>query len=193
MSTVTAMPRTQDWTVDDLAALPDDGFRYELVDGVLLVSAAPVPDHQRAARGIFRLLDRACLASGDDVEVFFAPLDFQPTRRRSLEPDVLVVRTEDVGAKNVTRPLLLAVEVLSPGTRAVDLTLKRHVYEESGVRSYWLVDPAAPSVTVLELGADGRYREVGRVEGDRPTTVDVPFPVTVVPSALLARDPRRPT
>lgn len=187
MSTVTAMPHTQDWTVDDLAALPDDGFRYELVDGVLLVSAAPVPNHQRAARGIFRLLDAACTTG---VEAFFAPLDFQPTRRRSLEPDVLVVRTEDVGPKNVTAPLLLAVEVLSPGTRAVDLTLKRHVYEESGVPSYWLVDADVPSVTVLELGPDGRYVERASARGDEPLTVDLPFPVTVVPSRLLSRDPR---
>ncbi len=59
MSTVTAMPHTHDWTVDDLAALPDDGFRYELVDGVLLVSAAPVPDHQRAARGVLLLVHDA--------------------------------------------------------------------------------------------------------------------------------------
>ena len=188
MSTVTAMPHTQDWTVDDLAALPDDGFRYELVDGVLLVSAVPVPAHQRAARGVFLLLQDA---APHDVEVFFAPLDFQPTRRRSLEPDVLVVRTEDVGDKNITRPLLLAVEVLSPGTRAVDLTLKRHVYEESGVPSYWLVDAEVPSVTVLEIGPDDHYVERATARGDEPLTVDLPFPVTVVPSHLLSRDPRR--
>jgi Uma2 family endonuclease len=189
MSAVTAMPHTQNWTVDDLAALPDDGFRYELVDGVLLVSAAPVPAHQRAARGIFVLLHDT---APDDVEVFFAPLDFQPTRRRSLEPDVLVVRTVDVGEKNITEPLLLAVEVLSPGTRAVDLTLKRHVYEESGVPSYWLVDPQVPSVTVLELDAGGHYIEVATAQGDTPVTVERPFPLTIVPSALLTRDPRRP-
>lgn len=188
MSTVTAMPHTHDWTVDDLAALPDDGFRYELVDGVLLVSPAPVPRHQRAARGVFVLLLEAAMAG---VEVFFAPLDFQPTKRRSLEPDVLVVRTDDIGEKNITRPLLLAVEVLSPGTRAVDLTLKRHVYEESGVPSYWLVDADLPSVTVLELGADGTYAEVATAHGDAPLTVTRPFPVTLVPSRLLAPDPRR--
>jgi Uma2 family endonuclease len=175
------MPNTHDWTVDDLESLPDDGLRYELVDGVLLVTPAPFPPHQRAARGIFRLLDAAV---PEDLEVFFAPLDFQPTKRRSLEPDVLVVRREDVGPKNVTRPLVLAVEVLSRGTRAVDLSLKRHVYEESGVPSYWLIDPAVPSLTVLELDADGHYVEVARAEGDTAVSLTRPFPLTVVPSTL---------
>lgn len=124
--------------------------------------------------------------------MFLVAVDHRPTRRSSLEPDVLVVRSEDVGDKNVTRPLLLAVEVLSPGTRAVDHTLRRHVYEEAGVESYWLVDAAVPSVTVLELGGDGRYVQTGYAQGDDPLTVTKPFAVTVVPSALLARDPRRP-
>ena len=175
------MPNTHDWTVDDLESLPDDGMRYELVDGVLLVSPAPVPRHQRAARGVFRLLDAA---APHGLEVFFAPLDFQPTRRRSLEPDLLVVRREDVGEKNITRPLLLAVEVLSPGTCTVDLSLKRQVYEESRVDAYWLVDPGVPSVTVLELEA-GRYVERVRAQGDTAVQVTRPFPLTIVPSALL--------
>ncbi len=175
------MPNTHDWTVDDLESLPDDGMRYELVDGVLLVSPAPVPRHQRAARSVFLLLHNA---APRDLEVFFAPLDFQPTRHRSLEPDLLVVRRQDVGEKNITRPLLLAVEVLSPGTRTVDLSLKRQVYEESGVEAYWLVDPAVPSVTVLELEG-GHYVEQARAEGDTPVSVTRPFPLTVLPSALL--------
>src|SRR4051794_15111147 len=98
------MPHDRDWTVDDLDALPDDGFRYELFDGVLVVSPAPVPVHQRAARALFRLLDAACPA---ELEVFFAPLDFRPNQRRSFQPDVLVVRRDQVGEKNIVQPPLL--------------------------------------------------------------------------------------
>ena len=176
------MPRAGEWTVDDLRDLPDDGLQYELADGVLLVTPAPRPKHQRVLGNLYLVL-RAHVPA--DQEVFLAPLDFQPTRHRSLQPDVLVVRREDVGEENITPPLLLAVEVLSPSTRAKDLVLKRALYEDSGVSSYWVVDPDEPSLLVLEL-QDGRYVEKARVTGDEAVELTAPFPVRVTPSALLA-------
>lgn len=178
---MTVMPRGGDWTVDDLARLPDDGLQYELADGVLLVTPAPVPSHQRASGRLYLLLAGACPA---DLEVFYAPLDFQPTRRRSLQPDLLVVRRDDVGPAAISAPLQLAVEVLSPSTRSKDLLLKRGLYEDSGVASYWVVDLDEPSVLAWEL-REGRYVEVARVVGDDPFRATQPFPVTVVPSALV--------
>jgi len=118
-----------------------------------------------------------------DLEVFVAPLDFRPTRRRSVQPDVLVTRRVDVGPKNLERPPLLVVEVLSPTTRAKDALLKRHVYEAAGVPTYWLVDPDEPSLTVLEL-RDGRYEEVAVVRGDERYAATRPYAVDVVPNAL---------
>ncbi|CAN5598434.1 Uma2 family endonuclease [soil metagenome] len=182
MTTMTELPRDREWTVDDLALLPDDGLQYELVDGVLLVSPAPVPQHQRVSRALFRLLDAAAPA---DLEVFYAPVDYQPTRRRSLQPDLLVVRREDVGETRLTRPLLLAVEVLSRGSRTKDLLLKRGVYEESGVATHWVVDPEEPSLLVLELH-DGRYAEAARVVGEQAYAATRPFPISVRPVDLLA-------
>ena len=175
------MPRVGEWTVDDLRDLPDDGLQYELADGVLLVSPAPRPRHQRAALNLAVLLKAAVPA---DLEVFVAPLDFQPTRHRSLQPDVLVVRRDDVGEENVQGGVLLAVEVLSPSTRAKDLVLKRSLYEDSGVPSYWVVDPDDASLLVLEL-EDGRYVQKARVVGDEAVGLAAPFPVRVVPSELL--------
>ncbi len=184
MAVMTVMPRAGDWTVDDLDALPSDGLRYELVDGVLLVTPAPVPRHQRAVGRLFLLLNDAMT---DDTEVFVAPLDYRPTRRRSLEPDVMVVRVQDVGEKNIAAPPLQVVEVLSPGTRSVDLLLKRGVYEESKVPAYWLVDPDEPSMTVLELDGGGRYEQVGRAVGDELITVSHPYLMTLTPSQLVSR------
>ena len=181
MEPMPVMPREGDWTVDDLVDLPDDGLQYELADGVLLVTPAPRPRHQRVLGNLFILL-RAAVP--DHLEVFMAPLDFQPTRRRSLQPDLLVVRRDDVGELNIQRPLLLAVEVLSPSTRAKDLLLKRGLYEDSGVSSYWIVDPEEPSVVVLEL-RNGSYEEVGRVTGQDLLTVERPFPLTITPGALV--------
>ena len=181
MCAMPVMPREGEWTVEDLAAIPDDGLQYELADGVLLVSPAPRPRHQRATGNLFQVL-RAAVPP--DLEVFFAPLDFQPTRHTSLQPDLLVVRRTDVGELNITAPLLLAVEVLSPSTRAKDLLLKHGLYQDSGVASYWVVDPLLPSLTVWELTA-GAYVEVARVEGEQSARLEAPFPVTVTPAELL--------
>ncbi len=181
MSRMTVMPRGDNWTVADLAEIPDDGLQYELADGVLLVSPAPRPRHQVVVGELYLLLRHDC---PPDLQVFLAPLDYQPTNRRSFQPDLLVVRRTDVGERNVTAPLLLAVEVLSPSTRSKDLLLKRGLYEESGVASYWVVDPAEPSVTVLEL-QEGRYVEAGRAVGDEVLALTLPFPVSLSPRALL--------
>jgi len=180
MALMRVMPRDGEWTLEDLDALPDDGLQYELVDGVLLVTPAPVPRHQRAVVELVYLLRSAC---PEDLEVLVAPLDFRPTRRRSVQPDVLVTRRADVGPKNLKRPPLLVVEVLSPTTRAKDALLKRHVYEEAGVPAYWLVDPDEPSLTVLEL-RDGRYEEVAVVRGSERYAATRPYAVDVVPSSL---------
>lgn len=61
---------------------------------------------------------------------------------------------------------------------------KRRAYEEEGVVSYWIVDPKAPALTVLEL-VDGAYQEVARVAADQPWTASLPDVVTVVPADLL--------
>jgi Uma2 family endonuclease len=178
---VTVMPRDHEWTVADLANTPDDGLRYELDDGVLLVSAAPSNAHQIVLGELYVLLRAACPA---DARVMLAPTDYQPTKRRSLQPDVLVVRRADVGAEAITAPLLLAVEVLSPSTRSVDLLLKRGLYAESGVASYWVVDPLEPSIQAWDL-VDGDYVDAGRAEGDELLTLTHPFPIEVRPRTLL--------
>lgn len=185
MTTMAVMPRaTDDWTVDDLAQLPDDdGLRYELIDGTLIVSPSPRPIHQRANARLFVLLQASC---PEHLEVFFAPLDWQPDRRTSVEPDLLVVAKDDVGEENIIAPLKLAVEILSPSSRLRDTRLKYAKYEEGGVLSYWIVDPAEPSIVAYELH-DGRYVEVAGGSGDDEVSLDHPYPVTVTPSSLVSR------
>jgi len=182
MTTMSVMPRvTDDWTVDDLVQLPDDGLRYELVDGMLLVSPAPRPLHQRASARLFTALNAGC---PPHLEVFFAPLDWQPDRRNSLEPDLLVVAKEDIGTENITEPLALAVEVLSPSSRLRDTTLKHAKYAEGGISSYWIVDPNEPSIIAYAL-EHGQYVEVARGANDDVVRLGEPFPVTAVPAELI--------
>jgi Uma2 family endonuclease len=180
---MTVLPRDHPWTVTDLSALPDDGLRYELVDGTLLVSPTPTKTHQRAVVRLCLLLTAAC---PDELEVFPAPTDYQPTPTRSLQPDLLVVRRDDPGDAAVTTALALAVEVLSPSSRSVDRVLKRELYQQAGVAAYWVVDPEEPSVTVWEL-RDGTYGEARVVRGDDVLRVVVPFPVEITTTALRAR------
>lgn len=179
---MTVLPRDHPWTVDDLAVLPDDGLRYELVDGTLLVSPAPNKAHQRCVGRLYLLLTAAC---PDDLEVFLSPTDYQPTSTRSLQPDLLVVRRDDPGPAAVTTPLALAVEVLSPSSRSVDLLLKRELYEQAGVRAYWVVDPAAATVTVWTAGSGGRYEEPRMATGAHDLRLVDPFPVRIVPTDLV--------
>lgn len=113
-----------EFTLADLDALPDDGMRYELVDGMLLVTPIPPLIHQTAVVQLAVRLDGAC---PEDSEVFLGPLDFRPTARRSLQPDVLVCRVKDIGPAAIEKPLLLAVEILSSSTWTKDLLLKRAV------------------------------------------------------------------
>ena len=180
MTAVRALPHDGDWTVDDLRDLPDDGLQYELADGVLLVSPAPRPAHQRAVGRLHLALAAAC---PPELEVFLAPLDYQPTRRRSLQPDLLVVSRTDVGEAAIERPLLLAVEVLSPSTRTKDLLVKRALYQDSGVGAMWVVDLDDPSITGWVLRA-GRWSGEQRAVGQQQFVATSPFPVTVVPASL---------
>ena len=185
MTVMAVMPReSRDWTVDDLDRIPDDGLQYELLDGLLLVSPAPVKVHQRAVTQLWRLLDDACPRPG--MEAFVAPLDWRPDIRTSLQPDVLVARDDDLEVKNIKKPLMLAVEVLSPSTRRKDLVLKRSKYQDVGVASYWVVDPDEPSIVMYDL-LDGGYVETGRAVGLDQVSAERPFPVTITPSLLVSR------
>ncbi|GAC1327919.1 MAG: Uma2 family endonuclease [Mycobacteriales bacterium] len=180
MTAVTIMPLSGDWTADDLDGLPDDGLRYELVDGVLLVSPSPLLPHQVGLMGLLLALQSA---APNDVRVLPAPIDVRLSPTRQLQPDIVVVPRAPVTPKLAERPLLV-VEVLSPSTRATDLTLKRHVFEQAGVPFYWLLDTEAPSLTVLEL-VDGCYVQMATASGTDPLVIERPFPVTVAPADLV--------
>ena len=168
-------------TYDDLQNIPEDGHRYELLDGTLLVTPSPNHAHQRSLLNLAVLLRNA---APPDQEVIVAPFDWLIGPRTSFEPDVLVARRADLGPNNLPVPPLLAVEVLSASTRRIDLLLKRDAYAAARMPSYWIVDPDVPSVTALRL-EDGVYVEEAVVSGEEPFTASSPFPVTVVPSRLL--------
>ena len=156
-----------------------DGRRYEVVDGRLLVTGVQPPAHQAAVVGLMVRLKEACPA---DQLVAVGSLDFRPTRRLSLRPDLLVCRRADAGPQYVQHASL-AVEVLSPTTRITDVVLKRDLYEQSGVPSYWLLDPTHQELTILHLTPTG-YTCEAVVQSDDAFTTTHPFPVRLCPAEL---------
>ena len=134
----------RDWTVADVHGLPDDGNRYEVLDGELLVTPAPSMLHQRAVRELVLLVAQYVHTVG--LELFFAPLAITWSPRTEVQPDVLVLprraerpaeRFADVGV------LTLAVEVVSPSSARVDRYRKREMYQRFLVPEYWVIDASS--------------------------------------------------
>ncbi len=179
-----AWPATgRPFTVADLDRIPDDGRRYELATGALIVSPRPTPAHQVVAFTLASLLDAACPPGWQVVPepaVMIGP-------DTEFVPDIVVARREQLGGTKITEAPVLVAEVRSPSTALIDLNLKKAAYERFGVESYWVVVPelAKPELVVFELD-DGRYQEAGHVAGDEAFAARRPFRVRVVPSQLVA-------
>ncbi|MGH3250400.1 MAG: Uma2 family endonuclease [Trebonia sp.] len=168
------------FTVAELDRMPDDGHRYELLDGTLVVSPRPTTIHQVVATRLAGVLDRNC---PEDLCVVAEPA-VQLDLRTEFDPDLVVVHLDEVGDAKFTEPPLLVIEIRSPSTAPFDLNRKKAAYEKFGVPSYWIVDPdpARPEVTVFEL-RDGGY--VTEATSAQPVTVTRPFPVTITPAHLI--------
>lgn len=185
MTTATGLPYGRPLTADDLAAIPDDGHRYELLDGSLLVTPAPGWAHQEVLYTLYGVLRAACPRG---MRVIGAPFAVRFTHDTELQPDILVARYEDLTPRNLPVAPLLAVEVRSPSTAAIDVTLKKLAYERYGVPSYWVLDPDPdqPSLRAFELADGDRYREVAHVVAEEAFRATQPFPIVVTPAELVA-------
>ena len=168
-------------TVSDLEGMPDDGRRYELIDGMLIVSPAPGTRHQQMVGQLFAALDSA-RPPGHAVMV--APFAVHHGDSIELQPDVLVAPVNDFTERDLPEPPLLAVEVLSPSTAIYDLNTKKAVYERLGVPNYWVIDPIALHLTVFKL-EDGRYAETASVARRETFSATEPFEVDISPADLL--------
>ena len=147
---------TRKWTLEELHGLPDDGNRYELVHGELLVTPAPTAVHETILARLSRILDRFVEAQG--LGLVYRPRSVIRRRPRSeVEPD-LYVSAEIVDYDAAPIPMLV-VEVLSPYTRRRDESIKRAYYlDEVGVPEYWMIDPDAGTLRVARrAGPDVTY------------------------------------
>ena len=136
------MPAQTVWTAEEARQLPDDGNRYEVVDGELLVSPSPQLPHQEAVSLIEASL-RAFLKREPIGRALHSPADIEFNPRTLVQPDVFVAPLfEGRRPRNWTEisTLLLAVEVLSPSTARYDRWTKRRLFQREGVPEYWIVD-----------------------------------------------------
>ena len=177
------------WKYEDLFELPDDGRRWEIIDGELYEMPAPRSAHAVAIFALIRLLLPVIDRLGGTI--LTAPLDVFFAGANPVEPDLVVFfpegRARLVG-RGVEGPPDLLIEVLSPSNRAHDLVRKRALYARGGVREYWIIDPDAASVEII--GADGET--VQRVAADSDTTLTLRSPLfgdlVVNPTVLFPAD-----
>ena len=156
------MPAQQTgWTADMVRALPDDGNRYEVLDGVLFVSPAPSALHQRAVAALLEILTPYC-RQHQIGEAMISPADIQFSEQRVLQPDVFVVpliEGRQIRSWNEVTSLLLSAEVISPSTARADRVEKRIVLQDENVPEYWIVD------------LDARVVERWRPDDERPAII----------------------
>ena len=135
----------------EYADLPE-GTPYQLIDGELILSPSPTPEHQQFVLTLAVAL-RSFVHERGRGTVYVAPLDVYLSEIEVYQPDLLFIAADRRGIvtdEGIEGAPDLVVEVLSPSTAYHDLTKKKRVYEESGVKEYWVVDPEDQTVTVYE-------------------------------------------
>ncbi|WP_372632559.1 Uma2 family endonuclease [Cohnella sp.] len=162
-------------TYDDYAAMPDDGNRYEIIDGVLeMMSPGPMTIHQAVSGELKFLFMQSCRS---EYVIFAAPFDVILSRTTVLQPDILMIhrsRIEIVKPHGVEGAPDLVVEILSPSTRKRDKVVKAAAYAKHQVSEYWLVDPEARTLEQYRL--DGEHYELAQTyeEEDRVSSDNLP-------------------
>lgn len=180
-------PPAGGWTTDDLDALPDDGRRYELVDGVLLLSPSPTRIHQTIAWRLCAALESS--PCPDEYDVTQA-VEVRVTRRRSFIPDVLVT-TAAAAARNPAKyqpfEVVLAVEIVSPTSTSLDRVLKPRLYAEAGIPYYWRIETEDKlTIACHELDpVNSVYESTGTFDG--VLSVTGPWPIRLPLDRLRPR------
>jgi len=146
------------WTYEDLLTLPDDGRRYEIIEGELYEMPAPTLAHALAISRIITLLIPLLDRLGG--RWLTAPLDIFLPGANPVQPDIIAIlpgNAANLVARGIEGPPDLIVEVLSPSNRGHDLLTKRALYARAGVREYWIVDPEAKTLEILALDRDALH------------------------------------
>jgi Uma2 family endonuclease len=182
-------PEQGQWTFGDWLRLPDDSFRYEIIEGELYVSPPPSTNHQVAVSSLLAAMHYYANRGGLGL-VLTAPIGVRlPDRETTVQPDVLFIsrdRQDIVKDDVIDGAPDLVVEILSPSNWVYDRSRKQEAYQQAGVREYWIVDYRARSVDVLVLEGNEYVQRGHYGEGDvAPSEVLAGFSIPV--SDIFAR------
>jgi Uma2 family endonuclease len=158
-------------TYADLEAYEDPLSRYEIINGELIVSPAPAPDHGQLVLALYDAF-KSSVKAGKLGRLWVAPVDVELGLHNIIQPDLLFISRDRLGmvGKIIRGVPDLAVEVVLPGSLRQDYVAKRALYELAGVKEYWIVDPMRRSITVLVL-ENGAYVSVEPGDGFARSTV----------------------
>ena len=166
-------------TYDDFLLFPDDdGLRHEIIDGEHYVTAAPNLRHQELVGRLFLSIGGLVEDRPERGRAFLSPFDVVFSFHDIVEPDLVFVapdQLEILTEKNIQGTPALVVEILSPSTRKRDWEIKRALYDRSGVREYWLVDPEQDVVTIHRRALDGSFPRTARLTAKALDTLDSPL------------------
>jgi Uma2 family endonuclease len=165
------LPEKQRYTYENYQQLPE-GAPYELIRGHLVMSPSPTVQHQRLVFRLSKALD-VYVSENEGGEVLLSPMDVRLSDETVVQPDVLYVspdRAEQLGEQEIDGAPDLVIEVVSPSTSHLDVFDKKRLYEQSGVREYWIVDPDSETVEVHVLADDGLTLHERRVEDGTATS-----------------------
>lgn len=163
-ATIEAHKKT--FTYADYEKLPE-GAPYQLIGGELIMTPSPVPYHQIVSRNIGHELLKF-VRERNLGEILYAPIDVFLSDTETYQPDIIFISRERlniIGEKKIESAPDLVIEILSPATAYYDLRHKKNVYEKSGVKEYWIVDPIEKSIEVYE-NREGRFELVSEVRGE---------------------------
>ena len=159
------------WNRERWERLPEDGNRYEVIDGILYMTTAPSNYHQWIARLIFIALFGQLDSRGIGITLF-APIGLFMPGCDPVQPDLIFIREQDLGIvrdRHIYGVPALLIEILSPSNAAQDLDIKRRAYARAGVPEYWIARPGERDFLVYDdpdptSGDYGQRRQIGAGE-----------------------------
>jgi Uma2 family endonuclease len=182
--------KEQPVTYEIYAAMPDDGQRYEIIDGSMaMMSPGPSTKHQDVSGELEFELKQSCKS---DYKIYHAPLDVIFNETNVLQPDILMIhrsRLHIVTDRGIEGPPDLIVEILSPGSRNRDKVIKMRTYAKHGVQEYWIVDTESRTMEQYRLGGGEFYELQCLFEGDDRVTSDKLPCISFVVSDIFSEIP----
>lgn len=185
--------RQGNYTYADYVKLPEQpGYRYEVLEGFLVMEPSPFKPHQRVCAALFRQLADFFDGFDPEGEVFFAPLDMTLTERNVLQPDILYISSNNSGVQypeRVDGPCDLAVEIISPSSRRKDRVQKMEIYRKHAVAHYWIADPEAQTLEAFVLR--GEHYVLIAVGSPEDAFIHPDFPGLELDLCRIFRKPQR--